>query len=255
MSDANENLFKDSGAARAAQEGGGSALQKYQHLMVGESGWWPLLKYELITGFLGWLPGALGLFLRQQFYPLLFSTCGAKVVFGRNLTIRHPGRISLGKGVILCDDATVDAKGSHGNGITVGDGVFLGKGSVLSTVGGTLEIGEGCNIGTYCRVSTRAHTVLGKKVLIAAYAYIVGGDHASDRLDIPVIDQPAQDRGGVRVDDGAWLGTRVSVVDGVHIGENAIVGAHALVLHDIPAFHIAAGTPAKIIRDRRESTS
>lgn len=245
-----QDIFDGVGPASVAQ-GTQGAFAKYRALVIGQEGLWPLIKFELITGLFGLIPGALGLFLRSRFYPCLFAACGRGVVFGRNLTIRHPHRIRLGRGVILCDDVTLDGKGHEGQGLIIGDGVFLGKGTAVLTVGGTLKIGAGSNIGTYCRIATRADTELGEKVLIAGFCYLVGGDHGSERTDIPIMDQPSVAAGGHHIGDGVWLGTKATVKGGVSIGAHSIIGAHALVTQDIPEFSVAVGTPARVIQDRR----
>ena len=95
---------------------------------------------------------------------------------------------------------------------------------------------------------------VGKKVLIAAYTYLVGGDEALDRVDVPVLDQGRTAR-GLDVGDNVWLGAHVVVADGVRIGRDAVVGAGAVVTSDVPEFHVAAGVPARVIRDRRASDS
>ena len=57
---------------------------------------------------------------------------------------------------------------------------------------------------------------------------------------------------GIDVDDNVWLGAHVVVSDGSRVGRDAIVGAGAVVRGEIPPFAIAAGVPARVIRDRRE---
>jgi acetyltransferase-like isoleucine patch superfamily enzyme len=228
-----------------------SALAKYQMMVVGDRGLWKLITYELITCLLGPMPGALGFYLRQKFYPMLFRACGRGVLFGRNLIIRHPGRIRLGGGVVLSDDVLLDAKGTEGEGILIRDGVFIGRGTAITMIDGTLEIDEGANIGTYCRIGTYGYTRIGKKALIAAFVYVVGADHQTDRTDIPILDQPNFTHGGVTVGDGTWLGTKASVKDGVQIGRDCIVGAHALVTENLPDFAVAVGIPAKVVKLRK----
>ena len=53
---------------------------------------------------------------------------------------------------------------------------------------------------------------VGEQILMAAYTYLVGGDHLYDRVDIPVLQQGRTAR-GIDVDDGVWLGTHVVVTD------------------------------------------
>lgn len=52
----------------------------------------------------------------------------------------------------------------------------------------------------------------------------------------------------VVIEDGVWLGQRVCVLPGTHIGKNSIIGANSVVTHDIPAYTIAVGSPARIIK-------
>ncbi len=80
---------------------------------------------------------------------------------------------------------------------------------------------------------------------MAAYTYLVGGDHLFDRVDIPVLEQGRTAR-GIDVDDHVWLGTHVVVTDGSRIGRDAIIGAGAVVVGEIPPFAIATGIPARV---------
>ena len=76
------------------------------------------------------------------------------------------------------------------------------------------------------------------------------GTHLYDRIDQPVLYQ-GRTAQGIEVDDNVWLGAHVVVSDGSKVGRDAIIGAGAVVIGDVPPFHIAAGVPAQTIRDRR----
>ena len=228
-------------------------VAKYRQMVVGSAGLGGVIKYELLTGLLGNMPGMLGLGLRQVLYRFLFRELGRGVVIGRGVTIRHPGRIRIGNRVVIEDGVVLDAKGDRGEGIILRDGAFLGRGTILSMRGGTIEIAEGANIGSYCRIGTFADTRIGRKVLLAAYVYVVGGGHRSDRTDIPILDQPLEGKGGAEIGDGCWIGAHALVMDGVKIGNDSIIGAHSLVTRDIPPFSVAFGSPARVRRDRRGS--
>jgi len=243
--------LKTEGTQAALTRGPGGAGSKYRRIMVGRRSWRAFLQYELITGLFGDWPGALGLWLRRSLYPFLFRECAGKPIIGRHVILRSPGRISLGRNVVISEGCTLDAKGENGQGILIGDNVFIGQSTIITMADGTIEIGEGTNISSFCRIGTLGHTRIGKKVLIAAYCYILGGGHDASRTDIPVIDQPNVTKGGATIGDGAWLGARVTVMDGVHVGNHAIIGAHAVVTHDIPDYAIAVGIPARVIRSRQ----
>ena len=228
-----------------------SNVDKYRDLVVGRSGLGPLLIYELVMLIASWVPGALGLFLRARLYPLVLGSVGRNVVFGVNVTLRHPHKIFIGDRVVIDDACCLDAKGTDNRGLTIGSGVFVGRNTILSCKNGDITIEDRANIGFNCEVFSASRVRVGKDALMAAYTYLVGGDHLFDRVDIPVLQQGRTAR-GIDVGDGVWLGTHVVVTDGSTIGRDAIIGAGAVVVGDIPAYAIATGIPARVTRDRRE---
>ena len=227
-----------------------SSAGKYRDLVIGRPGLGALIVYELVMLVSSWVPGALGLFLRSKLYPLILGRVGRSVVFGVNVTVRHGHKIVIGDNVVIDDYCCLDAKGTDNKGITIGTGVFVGRNTILSCKNGDIVIEDHANLGFNCEIFSASRVRVGKKILMAAYTYLVGGDHLYDRTDIPVLDQGRTAR-GIDIDDNVWLGTHVVVSDGSRIGRDAIVGAGAVVIGDIPEFAIATGIPAKVVRDRR----
>jgi acetyltransferase-like isoleucine patch superfamily enzyme len=156
----------------------------------------------------------------------------------------------MGDGVVIDDNCCLDAKGTTNTGITLRNGVFIGRNTMLSCKNGDITLDEGANIGINVGITSSAKVRIGARALIAAYTYFVGGDHLHDRVDIPILDQ-GRTAQGIDIGDGVWLGSHVVVTDGVRIGRDAIVGAGAIVRDDVPEFHVAAGVPARVIKDRR----
>lgn len=231
-------------------EPGRSRAARYAQLVVGKPGLWALIKYELIVTLCSALPGALGLLLRSKLYPRLLGRTGRNVTFGANVVLRHPHKIRIGNDVVIDDGCCLDAKGSDNRGIDIGSGVFIGRGTILSCKNGDIVIDDHANIGFNCEIFSGGRVRLGKHALVAAYTYLVGGDHQHDRTDVPVLHQERIAR-GIEVDDHTWLGAHVVVSDGATIGRDAIIGAGAVVRGTIPPYSIAAGVPARVIRDRR----
>jgi acetyltransferase-like isoleucine patch superfamily enzyme len=230
-----------------------SRVQRYRDLVIGRPGLWALVRFELITLLCANMPGALGLFLRSRLYPRLLGRCGHGVTFGANVVLRHPHKIAIGDNVVIDDACCLDAKGTTNQGIVIGDGVFVGRNTILSCKNGDILLEDHANIGFNVEVFSASRVRVGKSVLIAAYTYLVGGDHLYDRVDVPVLYQ-GRTAQGIDVGDHVWLGAHVVVTDGSRIGRDAIVGAGAVVVGEIPEFNIAAGVPAKVIRDRRGAT-
>ena len=227
-----------------------SKARRYRELVVGQPGLWALLRYEAIITLCSGMPGALGLLLRSKLYPRLLGRTGRNVTFGVNVVLRHPQKIRIGDNVVIDDGCCLDAKGTDNEGITIGDGVFVGRNTILSCKNGDIVIDARANIGFNVEIFSASRVHLGENTLVAAYTYLVGGDHLYDQLDRPVLDQGRTAR-GIEVGDNVWLGAHVVVSDGSKVGRDAIIGAGAVVVGEVAAFHIAAGVPAKTIRDRR----
>ncbi len=234
---------------RALFDPGRSRVQRYMDLVVGQRGWWPLLKYELAMLVSG-VPGALGLLLRGWLYPRILQRCGRDVTFGAHVILRHPHKIRIGDHVAIDDGAILDAKGTANRGITLGNEVFIGRNSILACKDGEIDLEDGVNVSYHCLIFSGSVVRVGRKTLVAAQSYLVGGGHDFQSVDRPVVEQ-ARPSKGIEVGPGCWIGAGAKVLDGVRIGQDAIIAANAVVTEDVPAFAIAGGIPARMIRDRR----
>jgi len=229
-----------------------SKVQRYMDLVVGSSKFSNLIKYEIIVLFFSRIPGALGVFLRGKFYPMLFKKVGHGAVFGANMVIRHPNKITLGENVIIDDNVLLDAKGSEKSGITLKDEVFIGRNSILSCKGGEIILNDRANIGFNCEIFSSNRVEIGKDNLVAAYTYIVGGgNYKLDRTDIPINQQPDFDgKGGVLTEEDVWLAAHVVLLDGTKVHKGSVIAAGAVVSGEIPEYSIAGGVPAKVLKNR-----
>jgi acetyltransferase-like isoleucine patch superfamily enzyme len=228
---------------------GSSAREKYAALVVGRPGWGALIKHEVIALASQNTPGALGLALRQALYPMLLGACGRNVVFGQNVVLRHPHKIRIGDNVVVDDNCLIDAKGDTNRGITIGQGVFIGRNTILSCKNGDIEIGDGSNIGFNCELFSASQVRVGRDTLVAAYCYVIGGDHDFSDPSKSVLAQPRRST-GVSIGDGAWLGAGAKILDGVIVGDHAVIGAGAVVRESVPTRAIAVGIPAKVVGER-----
>ncbi|HXE80002.1 MAG TPA: acyltransferase [Vicinamibacterales bacterium] len=232
--------------------GGRSAREKYQALVVGRPGWPALIAHELVTLASQSMPGAAGLVLRKVLYPLLLGACGRNVVFGQNVVLRHPHKIRIGDNVVIDDNCLLDAKGDTNAGIRIGSGVFIGRNTILSCKNGDIVLQDGANIGFNCEIFSASTVEIGAQTLMAAYGYVVGGDHEPDDPDRPVLEQ-GRTSTGIRIGAGAWLGAGVKVLDGADIGDAAIIGAGAVVTRPVPTRAVAVGVPARVVRRRGQA--
>jgi len=229
-----------------------SKAGSYMEMFVGKKSFLAFLKYEILTGCFTYCPGAIGIFLRGIFYKLLFKKVGKGVMFGRGVSIRNPYKIKIGNNVIIDDNVLLDAKGGTNEGIVIEDGVFIGRNSILSCKNGDIILRNRANIGFNCEIFSANNVEIGENTLLAAYVYIVGGGHTAEELDKAFQDQDSHAI-GVKIGRNSWLGTKSTIMDGCNVGEGSIIGAGAVVTKEVPAYSVAVGIPAKVVKDRRQN--
>ncbi len=227
-----------------------SKIAKYINLFIGKKGFLNLLKYEIITILFQDMPGALGIFFRNLFFPRLFKKVGKGVNFGKSITLRHPYKISVGDNVVIDDYCVLDAKGLDNNGICIKENIFIGRGSILSCKNGDIALEKNVVIGFNSEIFSGSKVFIGENTLISAYVYIIGGGHDYSRVDIPILEQEKPSH-GIKIERNCWIGAGAKVFDNVTIGEDTIIGAGAVVSKNIPAFSIAAGIPARVAKSRK----
>lgn len=226
-------------------------IEKYKNLFIGKSSFFYFIKYEIITTFLSPIPGALGFVLRKIFFPRLFKSTGKGVVFGKNMTVRHPNKVEIGDNVVFDDNTVIDAKGEDNKGIKIGNNIIIGRNTIISCKGGDIEIGDYTNIGPNNSLISESILRIGKYVFTAGHTYIVaGGNHSYERRDIPIWFQPSKSKGGIILEDDIWIGASSTILDGVKIEKGSIIGAASLVNKSIPPYSIAIGIPVDIIKKR-----
>ena len=226
-----------------------SAREKFAALVVGRPGWGALLKYEFVQQASQNTAGAIGFALRKVMYPWLLGACGHGVIFGQNVVLRHPHKIRIGDNVVIDDNCLLDAKGDANAGITIGSSVFIGRNTILSCKNGDIQLADGANIGFNCELFSASRVSIGRDTLLAAYCYVIGGDHDFSDPSAAVIAQGRRSA-GVEIGAGAWLGAGAKILDGVTIGDGAVIGAGAVVRDAVPAGAIAVGMPARVVGQR-----
>lgn len=227
------------------------AREKYKNLFLGSVGFFYFIKYELVITLFSSIPGAMGFLLRKIFFPKLFKKTGKGVIFGKNMTIRHPKKIEIGNNVVFDDNTVVDAKGEQNRGISIGNNVLIGRNTIVSCKGGDITIDDYSNIGPNNTLISESTLNIGKYVFTAGQSYIIaGGNHSFEDRETPIWFQPSVSKGGVNIEDDIWIGASSTILDGVTIKKGSIVGAGSLVIKNIPSYSIAVGNPAKVIKKR-----
>ncbi len=159
--------------------------------------------------------------------PEDLRSCGDGVIIEPGAVILHPENVSLGDNVYVGHYAVLN--GYHAGELICGPDTWIGQHCLLHGAGG-LVLGAEVGVGSGCRILTSAHRDPGP--------------------DQPIMGGPL-DFLPVRIGDGSDLGCNAVVLGGVTIGRGVQVGAGAVVREDLPAFSVAVGVPARVVRQRR----
>lgn len=193
----------------------------------------------------------------------LLSTWGLPPYYGRiplsklnragfvsHRAILNHRKLVLGSHVFI-DDGVMIFQDKNGEAVEIGDGVHLHRDTIIQTgSGGRLSINDQAHIQPRCQFSAyKGSIVIGRRAEIAPACAFYSYDHGI-ASGIPVRDQAVHSKGGIFLDDDVWLGYGVIVLDGVRIGNGAVIGAGSVVTKDIQANAIAVGNPARVIKMR-----
>jgi acetyltransferase-like isoleucine patch superfamily enzyme len=161
---------------------------------------------------------------------LMQSAAGVRI--DRTVRVRSPERLSIGAHTFIDVGVVLHCGGMEWSpddgGIEIGENVYVGPNSVLFGAAG-IEIGDGALISPGVVITSHQHTLADKDQEI--------------RL------QPL-DFGRVVIERNVWVGANATVLPGLRLGEGSVVGAGAVVTHDVAPNTVALGVPARVSRER-----
>lgn len=128
-------------------------------------------------------------------------------------------------------------------GAKIGKRVLI-RPSAIITYPWKVQIGDFAWVGDNVHIYSLGDISIGAHSVVSQGTYLCGGDHDYRSVDFPI-------RGaGLKVGSGVWIATETFVAPGVIIGDGAVVGARSVVIGNMPAHMICAGSPAKPIKNR-----
>jgi acetyltransferase-like isoleucine patch superfamily enzyme len=135
--------------------------------------------------------------------------------------------------------------------VSVGADTAVMPYTVLRPGGRAIRIGARCSLNPFTCIFGGA--VIGDRVRIATHTVIVPAQHRFDDVERPIHGQGTTSR-GVVIEDDVWIGMNVSILDGVHIGRGAVIGAGSVVTRPVPPMAVVVGNPARVLRYRGEAS-
>ena len=127
--------------------------------------------------------------------------------------------------------------------------VWIGDGTKIRCHEGEVIIGDKTVLGQECTISAYKHVRIGEQCVIADRAMFIDFDHGIVEVERTIREQGIYKR-DVDVGSNVWVGYGACVLRGVQVGDNAVIGANAVVTADVPANAVVGGIPAKVIRMR-----
>lgn len=170
--------------------------------------------------------------LRQLVYRPAGISMGAKSAVMRPWKFVNSRSVQIGKNTHVLGYSYWECVGSHAlsnyqGKIIIGDNVLIGYNSFFTAMN-EISIGDGC--------------------VLSGHVYITDENHGFDPLAGPILEQPLENKGPVRIGKSCFLGYRVAILPGVNLGEHCVVGTGSTVTHSFPAYSMLAGSPARLIK-------
>jgi acetyltransferase-like isoleucine patch superfamily enzyme len=158
---------------------------------------------------------------------------------GRRMVL--DGMLFIGSGVKLQIGRTARVR--------FGRWTWIGHGTKIRCHEGEVRIGDKTVLGQECTISAYQHVSIGEQCVVADRVMLIDFDHNVAEVERPIRRQGIYKR-DVRVGSNVWIGYGAQILRGVSVGDNAIIGASAIVTKDVPANAVVAGSPARVIRMR-----
>ena len=165
-----------------------------------------------------------------------FASCGSDSYFSGFSTLKGGRYIRLGSRLYVGRDVIWEVYDEYRSqhftpSLSFGNGSSFGDGGHITCIN-HITIGSGVRIGRKVFITDNAH-----------------GLYDLSQLDTPPNLRPLVSKGPVVIEDNVWIGEMACIMPGVTIGRGAIVGANAVVTHDVPPYSIFAGNPARVVKN------
>lgn len=179
-----------------------------------------------------------GIWNRIVFFPFKtgFKFCGSQTLFEAGFEIEGAKHITIGSRVRAKPRFHLAAISYH-------------NGKKYEPI---IVINDGVSINYDVHIAAINKVIIGEDTLIASKVFITDhfhGDTTFDNLIIPPSERILVSKGPVIIGKNVWIGEGVSIMPGVTIGNNSIIGANSVVTKSIPAYSVACGVPARIIKN------
>ncbi len=174
-------------------------------------------------------------------------------ILGKGVQFFNTPKITFGNFLKIGDFVFISALGKKG--ISIGNNVGIGSFSqiIVSTsfnnLGEHIKIGNNVGLGEFAYLGGAGGLEIGDDTIIGQYLSCHPENHIATDLTIPIRLQGVT-RKGIKIGKNCWIGSKVTILDGVEIGDGCIIAAGAVLTKSFPKHVVIGGVPAKIIKNR-----
>ena len=176
-----------------------------------------------------------------------------KIFLGKNVKIFNKKNIRLGNNVNIGDYVKLYSLGRKklvlGNNVNIGSFSQIMTSISLDNIGEFIEIGDNVGIGEFAHIGGAGGVTIGKDTIVGQYLSLHPENHNYSDPNLLIREQGVT-RKGINIGENCWLGSKVTILDGVTIGSGCVIAAGSVVTKSFPDNVIIGGVPAKIIKDR-----
>jgi len=200
------------------------------------------------------------LFIIEKIFSLIrglkfyhFNKRGKLVFLGKGVSLFNQSNIKIGNNINLGNYVRLSALGKQrlelGNNVNIGAFSQVIISTSFNNLGEFIKIGDNVGIGEFSYIGGGGGTTIGKDTIIGQYFSTHPENHNfSDKSFL--IREQGTTRKGISIGENCWIGAKVTILDGVTIGNGCVVAAGSIVTKSFERNEVIGGIPAKVIKSR-----
>jgi len=195
-------------------------------------------------------------FIRGLVHRIFLKEVHGLLLLGKHVRVSHGKHIRCGKNVKFEDYAEIHGLCSEGlnfgNNVTISRGVMIRPSSYYGgDLGMGFTMGDHSSIGPHSYIGCSGKITIGKNVMLGPKCSLFAENHVFSDTDTSIKNQGVKQK-GITIEDDCWIGSNVTILDGVTIGKGSVVGAGTLVTKDVSAGSVVMDKRIKQIKERKK---